>query len=51
MEVSWHLPSLTADRDEPLPRWQTMTRCAFSTPPISSMQRLETKRWEVPWKP
>ena len=51
MDVSWHLPSLTADREEPLPRWQTMTRGAFSTPPISSMHRLETKRWDVPWKP
>ena len=49
MEVSWHLPSLTADRDEPLPRWQTMTRCAFSTPPISSMQRLETETVMLWW--
>ncbi len=49
MEVSWHLPSFTADREEPLPRWQLMS--FMSLRPMSSMARLVTYLWEVPWKP
>ena len=51
MDVSWHLPSATAEREEPLPRWQTMIFSSLAGFPISSMARLETKRCEVPWKP
>ena len=42
MGVSWHLPSATAEREEPLPRWQTMIFSSLAGLPISSMARLET---------
>ena len=52
MDVSTHLPSTTADREEPLPRWQmTRRRPLPSAEPSISAARLETKRWDVPWKP
>ena len=49
MEVSMHLPSMLAETEEPLPRWQLMTRVPFL--PMISQARADTKRWEVPWKP
>ena len=49
MEVSMHLPSLIADREEPLPRWQFTILKFFL--PTSSAVRLATYLWEVPWKP
>ena len=52
IEVSTHLPSLTAESEEPLPRWQMMSlRPLPSAEPSICAARLETKRWEVPWKP
>ena len=42
MEVSWHLPSLTADRDEPLPRWQDTTFSSAGSRPRSSAARRDT---------
>ena len=41
MEVSMHLPSTQADREEPLPRWQQITRLCSGLPSMS-MARAET---------
>ena len=49
MVVSMHLPSLMADMEEPLPRWQ-LTILKFLVP-ISSAARRAIYLWEVPWKP
>ena len=40
MEVSWHLPSFTADREEPLPRWQFTS--LMSSRPMRAMARRVT---------
>ena len=51
MDVSKHLPSTQALREEPLPRWQTTILLGLSLRPSTSSARADTKRWLVPWKP
>ena len=46
MEVSTHLPSFTAETEEPLPRWQMMRR-QFFVPRIFAVS-CETNLWDVP---
>ena len=51
MDVSKHLPSTQALREEPLPRWQMTILLGLSLRPSTSSARADTKRWLVPWKP
>jgi len=53
IEVSTDRPPRTAATEQPLPRWQVITRrpgSSWDRPRISATRR-ETKRWDVPWKP
>ena len=49
--VSTHSPFTTALMEEPFPRWQTITLELSLSRPRNSTARLETKLWDVPWKP
>ena len=49
IDVSMHLPSLTAEMLDPLPRWHMMMRLC-SAPRNFTASSL-TNLWLVPWKP
>ena len=51
MEVSTTLPFTTADREEPLPRWQMISLQASAGLPMYLGASPAMKRWLVPWKP
>ena len=52
IDVLTHLPPFEQLTEEPLPRWQVMTRTSgsFSRPMRLSASRV-TNIWDVPWKP